>query len=35
MIEYYKNGQKKNEINYKDGVEISEKEWNEDGSVKE
>ena len=33
--EYYYNGQKKKEYNYKDGILISEKHWNEDGSVNE
>ena len=33
--EWYDNGQKNGEGNYKDGELISEKEWNEDGSVKE
>ncbi len=31
---WYENGQKKSEYTYKDGEEISEKRWNEDGSVK-
>jgi len=33
--EWYENGQKKKEGTFKDGKEISYKEWNEDGSVKE
>ena len=33
--EWYENGQKKVESTYKDGEIISEKYWNEDGSVKE
>ena len=33
--EWYENGQKSSENTYKDGKWISEKEWNEDGSVKE
>ena len=33
--EWFENGQKNFEVNYKDGELISEKEWNEDGSVKE
>ena len=32
---WWKNGQKKSEVTFKDGKLISEKEWNEDGSVKE
>ncbi len=32
---WYENGQKNSEETYKDGEEISEKRWNEDGSVKE
>tara|TARA_B100001013_G_C24487158_1_gene393662 strand:- start:37 stop:450 length:414 start_codon:yes stop_codon:yes gene_type:complete len=32
---WWKNGQKKYEVTFKDGKLISEKEWNEDGSVKE
>ena len=32
---WYKNGQKRDELTYKDGELISEKYWNEDGSVKE
>ena len=32
---WYENGQKKEETTYKFGKEISSKEWNEDGSVKE
>tara|TARA_B100001250_G_C19371456_1_gene602145 strand:- start:19 stop:600 length:582 start_codon:yes stop_codon:yes gene_type:complete len=32
---WHENGQKKKEIINKDDVEISKKEWNEDGSVKE
>ena len=32
---WYENGQKKDELTYKDGKLISEKYWNEDGSVKE
>ena len=32
---WYENGQKKFEENYKDGELISEKEWNEDGSIKD
>ena len=32
--EWYDNGQKKSEAIYKDGKEISSKEWNEDGSPK-
>jgi antitoxin component YwqK of YwqJK toxin-antitoxin module len=33
-ITYHENGQKWREETYKDGKLISEKEWNEDGSVK-
>jgi len=33
--EWYENGQKGREEIYKDGVLISEKYWNEDGSVQE
>jgi antitoxin component YwqK of YwqJK toxin-antitoxin module len=33
--EWYENGQKRFEGTYKDGKMISQKEWNEDGSVKE
>ena len=32
---YHENGQKEGEGTFKDGKLISEKEWNEDGSVKE
>ena len=32
---WYENGQKKGEGTFKDGKLISEKEWNEDGSIKE
>ena len=32
---WYENGQNKQEGTFKDGKLISEKEWNEDGSVKE
>ena len=32
---WYENGQKRFEGNYEDGELISEKYWNEDGSVKE
>ena len=32
---WYENGQKKFEVTIKDGELISEKYWNEDGSVKE
>ena len=32
---WYENGQKEREGTYKDGKLISEKEWNEDGSVRE
>jgi len=32
---WYENGQKRREETYKDGELISEKYWNEDGSVKE
>ena len=32
---WYDNGQKWIEENYKDGELISEKKWNQDGSVKE
>ena len=32
---WYENGQKKEEKTYKFGKEVSSKEWNEDGSVKE
>jgi antitoxin component YwqK of YwqJK toxin-antitoxin module len=32
---WYGDGQKKSEIHYKDGKIISQKEWNEDGSVME
>jgi len=35
ITEWYENGQKKKEETYKDGNLISEKRWNEDGSVKE
>ena len=35
LIDWNKNGQKKSEGTYKDGKEISKKEWNEDGSVME
>ena len=31
---WYNNGQKRDELTYKDGELISEKYWNEDGSVK-
>ena len=31
--EYYPNGQKKAEINYKDGKIISSKYWDEDGKI--
>ena len=31
---WYENGQKKEETTFKCGKEISEKEWNEDGSLK-
>ena len=31
---WYENGQKRDELTYKDGELISEKYWNEDGSVK-
>ena len=34
-ISYYENGQKMYENTYDDGKLISEKKWNEDGSVKE
>jgi len=34
-LKYYENGQKKSESKFKDGKLISEKRWNEDGSVKE
>ena len=33
--DWYENGQKRFEGNYEDGELISEKYWNEDGSVKE
>ena len=33
--DWYENGQNFSEGTYKDGIEISTKEWNEDGSVKE
>ena len=33
-ISWYENGQKMEEVTYKDGNLISKKEWNEDGSVK-
>ena len=33
--EWYENGQKEKEGTFKDGKLISEKQWNEDGSVKE
>ena len=32
---WYENGQKESEITFKNGEEISKKQWNEDGSVKE
>ena len=32
--QWYENGQKDEEITYKNGEIISSKEWNEDGSVK-
>ena len=32
---WYENGQKRFEVTYEDGELISEKYWNEDGSVKE
>jgi antitoxin component YwqK of YwqJK toxin-antitoxin module len=32
---WYENGQKEYEGTYKNGKKISEKEWDEDGSVKE
>ena len=32
--DWYKNGQKREETTYKDGKEISEQEWNDDGSLK-
>ena len=32
---WFENGQKKSEVTFKDGELISEKEWNEDGSVRE
>ena len=32
---WYDNGQKRDELTYKDGEMISGKKWNEDGSVKE
>ena len=35
VTHWYENGQKKEETIYKFGKEISSKEWNEDGSVKE
>ena len=35
LTSYYENGQKRSERIWKDGVLISRKEWNEDGSVKE
>ena len=31
MEGFYENGQKKQEVNIKDGEEIPIKEWNEDG----
>ena len=34
FIFWYENGQKKEETTFKCGKEISEKEWNEDGSLK-
>jgi antitoxin component YwqK of YwqJK toxin-antitoxin module len=33
--DWYEFGQKKEEGNYKDGKQISYKQWNEDGTVKE
>ena len=33
--DWYENGQKESEGTWKDGEKISEKYWNEDGSVKE
>ena len=33
-IKWYSNGQKREETIYKDGKEISEQEWNDDGSLK-
>jgi antitoxin component YwqK of YwqJK toxin-antitoxin module len=35
ITKWYENGQKESEVNYKDEEIISEKWWNEDGSVKE
>jgi hypothetical protein len=32
---WWNNGQKRGELNYKDGERVSEKLWNKDGSVKE
>ena len=32
---WYENGEKKREVTFKDGKEISKEQWNEDGSVKE
>tara|TARA_Y100000588_G_scaffold281630_1_gene298703 strand:- start:93 stop:398 length:306 start_codon:yes stop_codon:yes gene_type:complete len=32
-VEKYSNGQKKGERTFKDGEEISSKEWNEDGNL--
>jgi len=29
---WYDNGQKRSELNYKDGEKISEKKWDEDGN---
>ena len=31
---WYENGQKEWEVTWKDGKEISEQEWNDDGSLK-
>ena len=31
---WYENGQKKEELTFKSGKEISSKEWNEDGTEK-
>ena len=35
VIYWYINGQKYRELTYKDDELISEKKWNEDGSIKE
>ena len=32
---WYENGNKQSEVDFKNGIEITSKWWNEDGSVKE